>query len=352
MNRHGYTFRKEKAIKVIEYDIEPKKKLANATMGLKRRDVLPNGALSKKAQRDVNMELDEGVEMSSASSDSDRGDDISEGEEDEDEDMDEEDGVQRVAKTASGQIKGVRGRNERVISAGEVRAHLRLLFMKEPQICALLYGRHGQPGGTNPLPLADMFFMEVIPVTPTRFRPASKMGDDLFENAQNTLLTAIIQTGRRIQDLSFQLNTLVKGGKVEEDMEAVKRGEEARVFGLMLEAIIKLQHDVNSYMDSTKNPTVMRQGKLPPQGVKQVLEKKEGLFRKHMMVSFSTLIRSIRAKAESTGETCQLCCPIRHFSRHQHRNQRNRCSTRLCQKAHLPRTRDPAQCRRDAPTSH
>jgi hypothetical protein len=216
MNRHGYTFRKEKAIKVIEYDIEPKKKLANATMGLKRRDVLPNGALSKKAQRDVNMELDEGVEMSSASSDSDRGDDISEGEEDEDEDMDEEDGVQRVAKTASGQIKGVRGRNERVISAGEVRAHLRLLFMKEPQICALLYGRHGQPGGTNPLPL----------------------------------------------------------------------------------------------------------------------------------------IRSIRAKAESTGETCQLCCPIRHFSRHQHRNQRNRCSTRLCQKAHLPRTRDPAQCRRDAPTSH
>jgi DNA-directed RNA polymerase I subunit RPA1 len=28
----------------------------------------------------------------------------------------------------------------------------------------------------------------------------------------------------------------------------------------------------------------MRMGKLPPAGVKQGLEKKEGLFRKHMMV--------------------------------------------------------------------
>jgi DNA-directed RNA polymerase I subunit RPA1 len=74
-------------------------------------------------------------------------------------------------------------------------------------------------------------------------------------------------------------------------MEPIKKGEEARVFGLMLEAIIKLQHDVNSYMDSTKNPAVMRPGKLPPQGVKQVLEKKEGLFRKHMMVSLLATCR-------------------------------------------------------------
>lgn len=41
---------------------------------------------------------------------------------------------------------------------------------------------------------------------------------------------------------------------------------------------------VNSFMDSNKNPTPTFQGKLPPQGVKQLLEKKEGLFRKNMMV--------------------------------------------------------------------
>ena len=65
----------------------------------------------------------------------------------------------------------------------------------------------------------------------------------------------------------------------------------------MLEALIKLQHDVNSFMDSTKNPTIMRQGKLPPQGVKQLLEKKEGLFRKHMMVSDKALSESTNWKS-------------------------------------------------------
>jgi hypothetical protein len=35
----------------------------------------------------------------------------------------------------------------------------------------------------------------------------------------------------------------------------------------------------------------MRQGKLPPSGVKQLLEKKEGLFRKNMMVSRVSLLQ-------------------------------------------------------------
>jgi DNA-directed RNA polymerase I subunit RPA1 len=47
--------------------------------------------------------------------------------------------------------------------------------------------------------------------------------------------------------------------------------------------MLTLQIAVNSFMDSTKNPMVVRQGKEPPQGIKQVLEKKEGLFRMNMM---------------------------------------------------------------------
>ena len=52
----------------------------------------------------------------------------------------------------------------------------------------------------------------------------------------------------------------------------------------LLEALIQLQVDVNSFIDTSKNPQVVRQGKLPPAGVKQGLEKKEGLFRMNMMV--------------------------------------------------------------------
>jgi hypothetical protein len=68
-------------------------------------------------------------------------------------------------------------------------------------------------------------------------------------------------------------------------MEALNKSDAGRTFELFLEAMIKLQTDVNAFMDSNRNTAPMRQGKLPPPGIKQVLEKKEGLFRKHMMVS-------------------------------------------------------------------
>lgn len=55
------------------------------------------------------------------------------------------------------------------------------------------------------------------------------------------------------------------------------------LYGRLIEAIINLQIAVNSFMDSTKNPVQLRGGKEPPMGIKQVLEKKEGLFRKNMM---------------------------------------------------------------------
>lgn len=272
---------------------------------MRRRDVLAP-IKSRKSQK-ADADLDEGIELSSVSDGSSAQEDNemeaditpesseqeSEGEDLENEDEDE--GV-RIAKTASGKVKGARGRNERVMSAAEVRGHLRLLFVKEAQAVSLLYGRHGGPSSgvgvgkstgkdvAAPV-LADMFFMDVIPVTPTRFRPAARMGEELFENSQNSLLSAVITTCQRIQDLNTRLHDQARAEQGEMELAAIAKAEGTRTFELLLEAIIKLQHDVNSFMDSTKNPQVMRQGKLPPQGVKQLLEKKEGLFRKHMMVS-------------------------------------------------------------------
>lgn len=224
-----------------------------------------------EAGEDNEMEVDESVHES---------------EEEEDEENDIE---QAVAKTASGQIKGARARNEKVMSVSEVRSHLRILFNKESELAMLLFGRHGVPSSSartpSPTKIADMFFLEVIPVTPTRFRPPAKMGDELFENAQNSLLSAVITTSRRITDLTQRLRDNEKAEKGELVFDAIQKTEAMRVFPMLLEALVKLQHDVNSFIDSSKNPNVMRQGKLPPPGVKQLLEKKEGLFRKHMMVS-------------------------------------------------------------------
>jgi DNA-directed RNA polymerase I subunit RPA1 len=123
-----------------------------------------------------------------------------------------------------------------------------------------------------------MFFMEVIPVAPTRFRPPAKLGDVLFEHPQNELLAKVLNTSYRLRDLNLDLRSAsLKTDTFDEAMRS-------RILGTLLDALVQLQVDVNSFMDSSKNPAPMSGGKLPPAGVKQSLEKKEGLFRKHMMV--------------------------------------------------------------------
>jgi DNA-directed RNA polymerase beta' subunit len=187
-----------------------------------------------------------------------------------------------LPRTASGKIKTKRGRNERAMSPEECRAHLRRLFRNEVAMCSLLYGRHGpfaplsRDGFSHAS--ADMFFLEVIPVAPTRFRPAAKLGETLFEHPQNELLAKVLRTSYRLRNLHLELRSATDK---DADVSAVTL---KTLQGRLLESLIQLQVDVNSFMDSNKNPAPVRQGKLPPAGVKQGLEKKEGLFRKHMMV--------------------------------------------------------------------
>lgn len=217
-------------------------------------------------------------------------DDEEEEEEDEGEDvMSDAEQPQDAAlpKAANGRVKTARGRNERVMAPEECRAHLRRLFHNEAIMCALLFGRHGPFAPLSPDQLsfasADMFFMDVIPVSPTRFRPPAKMGETLFEHPQNELLARILNTSYRMRDLNVNLRDASQKGP---DYDAATR---KTIMSALLERLVQLQIDVNSFMDSSKNPQIVRQGKLPPAGVKQGLEKKEGLFRKHMMVRNSSV---------------------------------------------------------------
>nr|CAA32887.1 unnamed protein product [Schizosaccharomyces pombe] len=158
------------------------------------------------------------------------------------------------------------------MTSTEVRNHLRRLFVKENVVLSRLYAhKRGKPAS------ADMFFLQNIAVPPTRFRPASKMGDEVHENIQNELLTRILQS-------SIQIASLSKDSTVEvnpDEKEGLER--RSRAFELLINAFVQLQHDVNSLIDSNRNPSSGGQSRTVPPGIKQILEKKEGLFRKHMM---------------------------------------------------------------------
>ena len=220
--------------------------------------------------------------------------DMDEGDkDDEDDDAESDEELERNA------VQLTKKPRERVMQTDEARAHLRLLFKNEPVVTSLLYGGHGpfartlnvsNPSNPSqsinaPLASADMFFMDLVPVPPTRFRPAARMGEIVFENPQNELLAKILTTSYRIVDLTKLSRSARHKPKADEVIGVVMEAAEmSRVYGMLLEALIQLQIDVNSFMDSNKNPTIIRGGKLPPAGVKQTLEKKDGLFRKHMMV--------------------------------------------------------------------
>lgn len=294
---HGYTFRKEGYTKIIEYDLSRKQKDQHHLLQIKR----PNILLDSR-HKDHSQTRDSAIPNG-------RDDDS-----DDDMDVDEPPGEDvmsdaeaphegQLPKSASGKTKTLRGRNERVMMPEECRAHLRRLFHNESVMCGLLFGRHGPFASVTTqnisLASADMFFLSVLPVPPTRFRPPARMGEMLFEHPQNELLTKVLQTSYRLREIQSNLAPPA-------DKSVLDEGMRRRNLQQLLDSLIQLQHDVNSFIDSSKNPAPVRQGKLPPAGVKQLLEKKEGLFRKHMMVSpqsifFNRLGRGSQESHETTS---------------------------------------------------
>lgn len=274
----------------MEYDLPAAKK---AKLTRKRPDVLKceqaQSHIRHADNRTVTTGEDEEMEMN-----------LSE-EEDSEEELEGDDVMSdtgghpsTLPKAASGRVKK-RGRNERVLTPAECRAHLRRLFNNEAAMCAVLFGRHGPFAPLTAdryfsIASADVFFMDVMPVPPTRFRPPAKMADTVFEHPQNELLGKIIRTTHRLRDLNDNLRVVSEKGPDYDELN------QRQATSALLHALIQLQVEVNSFMDSNKNPQIIRYGKLPPAGVKQTLEKKEGLFRKHMMVSVGFYFETLHSE--------------------------------------------------------
>ena len=177
----------------------------------------------------------------------------------EDETVDEvEENEEEQKELTEDEIKS--NKNMKFLSPMDVHKHLELFWKKESFLCDSIYGSKSK-GGKRSKSSYKMFFVEMIPVTPTKFRPPSVMNDQMFENPQNSYLTNILKLNQRILELN----------KIED-----KNVKLEQVVNLWLQ----LQDQINCFYDSTKTT---QKGKALPPGIKQILEKKEGLFRKHMM---------------------------------------------------------------------
>ena len=247
-------FKQEENTKVFEISLSGNNAKYMAERGMNRVDVnfddIKNLS-SNGAARDVMMDEDE--------------------EEEEEDETGEAVMSENEVEPAAKAPKKNSQRTQEYILSSAVRNHLRRLFENESAILTLLFNVNGSGIQLT----ADNFFFTVIVVPPTRYRPPVREGETIRESPQNTQLTRILNTCQRIAQLNVQ----------REGETAKNSTDKYRYLHQQIDAFVQLQLDVNSLVDSSGSQSLADRlsGRVPPPGIKQTLEKKEGLFRKHMM---------------------------------------------------------------------
>ncbi|XP_065517462.1 DNA-directed RNA polymerase I subunit RPA1 [Lathamus discolor] len=140
----------------------------------------------------------------------------------------------------------------------------------------------------------DMFFLDLLVVPPSRYRPVNRVGDRLFTNGQTVNLQGVLKDARMIRKLLvFMAKEQCQPIKITEEQIQTETGENNEpldhsvltmipgqsIADKLYNAWIRLQSHVNIVFDSDMDKLMTE--KYP--GIRQLLEKKEGLFRKHMM---------------------------------------------------------------------
>ncbi|KAF2072418.1 hypothetical protein CYY_006276 [Polysphondylium violaceum] len=147
----------------------------------------------------------------------------------------------------------------------EIESHMKKLFENEKEILDLLFGHlvvntsgNGKERFTKESNV-ESFFMRVFPVTPSRYRPPNFVNGRRGEHPQNNHYKGMMKCNRLIKSCIDSGEGKAKN---------------------LVNAVCDLQMHVNNMYDNSKSASLVNP---VANGIKQILEKKEGLFRKHMM---------------------------------------------------------------------
>lgn len=183
----------------------------------------------------------------------------------------------------------------RLLTPHEAMNHLMLLWRTSPGFIGQLYGslrvpseaaegcleRHAKSGPA-------CFFIQVLAVPPNRFRPISVSGDQVYENPQNAHLNDVLRCNWEL--LSYRSRGAISGvpeagadglGTGSAAANATAPTANAPVIERIMAMWLLLQSSVTAFIDNSMVRNFRGRGQVP--GIRQLLERKEGLFRKHMM---------------------------------------------------------------------
>ncbi|EDU41334.1 DNA-directed RNA polymerase I subunit RPA1 [Pyrenophora tritici-repentis Pt-1C-BFP] len=259
------SYRKDRGIKIFRKALSQKDKAKMAQAEKRIQSPLDILARREAKAKKQHVHADEGVADL---------DPVSEEDEDMDIDMQQADGslvatesrMARRTKPATEESENA----QEYVSAAEVKATMTLLFENESEMMRMLYSPYGSKSLVDVSP--DMFFTQAIIVPPNKYRPEDGTGETITESPKNKPYKSIIEACETINQISHEMR-----GRPNET------GYRQRNFDDMQTQFVNLQGVVNALIDCDANPVQGRAGAVNTDGIKQALEKKEGLFRKNMM---------------------------------------------------------------------
>ncbi|KAI9674128.1 MAG: hypothetical protein M1817_001946 [Caeruleum heppii] len=266
------SYRRDQYVKIFERALAPKDYTTMVQLGYKLTNAMVALQYQKKTSRKRkrgDRDVDEGIVADLA-------DEAETSEEDEDIVMGDDVGTSSAetphleASQNNTKIKSIEVK-QRFVTTSEVHALLTLMFEKEQEILDLVYNTRPRSESSVPI-TADMFFIRRVLVPPNRYRPESKTDDgEIAEAPQNTLFKNILQQSIRINEIRKEIVSTTDGQTRQKDLNDLSN------------VWVRLQDHVNSLIDKERNPLQGAAAVRAPDGIKQKLEKKEGLFRKNMM---------------------------------------------------------------------
>lgn len=257
-------------------------------------------ALSNSNEEDDSDEdIAESVEMDD--------DEDTDDEEDDSSDSNDDQQQARRLKSADNEAK----ESDKYFTPMEVEAQMAMLWRRNSEIMNFIWTRAMGLGYDVDLKTAEswrLFFTRVVLVPPNKFRPASVVADRVNEHPQNVHLRKIVEENSKLRLLQYTSNETLSTA------DAVNAGVH---LSKIVTGLLALQTAVNGLMDSSKGAPPAGDKKDMNIGVRQLLERKEGLFRRNMMGKrVNYCCRSVISPDNNLG-TNEVGIPV-HFAKELH----------------------------------
>ncbi|XP_073968760.1 RNA polymerase I subunit RpI1 isoform X2 [Rhodnius prolixus] len=158
----------------------------------------------------------------------------------------------------------------------ECKKHLEQIWYGDSNFVGNMVPLVAHTAEPNPV---DAFFMTVIPVSPTNARPVNYVDGRVMEHPQNSVYKAILNDCLVLRSIMQIMNKDDEDNLSEERRQVVEGIKGATDNEKLHFAWRELQIDVDSLLDIDLKKSRKVQGI----GIKQIIEKKEGIIRMNMM---------------------------------------------------------------------